>query len=88
MLVIWQIVLSLSMKKPNKTNVKFKDYSPGQTLLLPPSLDEMIEANHPVRIVNRVIDQIEIDPLINKFKEEGHRVIIPVCCSRLLSLPT
>ena len=50
------------MKKPIRTNVKFKDYSPDQTLLLPPSLDEMIEANHPVRIVNRVIDQIEIDP--------------------------
>jgi transposase len=70
-LVIWQIVLSLSMKKPIKTNVKFKDYSPGQTLLLPPSLDEMIEANHPVRIVNRVIDQIEIDPLIDKYKGGG-----------------
>jgi transposase len=59
------------MKKPIKTNVKFRDYSPGQTLLLPPSLDEMIEANHPVRIVNRVIDQIEIDPLIDKFKGGG-----------------
>jgi transposase len=59
------------MKKPIKTNVRFKDYSPGQTLLLPPSLDEMIEANHPVRIVNRVIDQIEIDPLIDKFKGGG-----------------
>ena len=59
------------MRKPIKTNVTFKDYSPGQTLLLPHSLDEMIEANHPVRIVNRVIDQIEIDPLIDKFKGGG-----------------
>ena len=59
------------MKKPVKTNVKFKDYSPGQTLLLPPSLDDLIDANHPVRIVNRVIDQVEIDPLIEKFKGGG-----------------
>ena len=59
------------MKKPVKTNIKFKDYSPGQTLLLPPSLEEMIDANHPVRIVNRVIDQVEMDPLIEKFKGGG-----------------
>jgi hypothetical protein len=59
------------MKKPVKTNFKFKDYSLGQTLLLPPSLGEMIEANHPVRVVNRVIDQIEIDSLIDKFKGGG-----------------
>jgi transposase len=59
------------MKKPVKANIKFKDYSPGQTMLLPPSLDEMIDANHPVRIVNRVIDQVEIDFLIEKFKGGG-----------------
>lgn len=70
-MVIWKIVLPLNMKKPVKANIKFKDYSPGQTMLLPPSLDEMIDANHPVRIVNRVIDQVEIDPLIEKFKGGG-----------------
>ena len=59
------------MKKPVKANVKFKDYSPGQTMLLPPSLDDLIDANHPVRIVNRVIDQVEIKPLIEKFKGGG-----------------
>jgi transposase len=59
------------MKKPVKTNIRFKDYSPGQTMLLPPSLEDMIDANHPVRVVNKVIDQIEIDPLIAKFKGGG-----------------
>jgi transposase len=59
------------MKKPIKANIKFKDYSRGQTMLLPPSLDEMIDANHPVRIVDMVIDQVEMDPLIEKFKGGG-----------------
>ena len=45
------------MKKPVKTNVRFKDYSPGQSFLLPPSLEEMIDANHRLRIVIRVIDK-------------------------------
>lgn len=70
-MVVWKIVLPLNMKKPVKANIKFKDYSLGQTLLLPPSLDDLIDGNHPVRIVNRVIDQVEIDPLIEKFKGGG-----------------
>jgi hypothetical protein len=65
------MALSLGMKKPVKTNIRFQDYSPGQTMLLPPSLEDMIDANHPVRIVNKVIDQVEIDPLIARFKGGG-----------------
>jgi transposase len=39
--------------------------------MLPPSLEELITANHPVRIVNQVIDRINIDPLLKKFKGGG-----------------
>jgi hypothetical protein len=28
---------------------KFKDYNQNQLMLLPPSLDDLIEENHPVR---------------------------------------
>ena len=37
-------------------------------MLLPPSLDEMIDKNHPVRIVSQIIDQIDITPLEKKYK--------------------
>jgi len=40
-------------------------------MLLPPSLDEMVPANHPVRVVDRVIDQIDIQPLIKTYKGGG-----------------
>jgi len=40
-------------------------------MMLPPSLEELIEQNHPVRIVNQVIDSIDIDPLLKKFKGGG-----------------
>ena len=56
------------MKQIKRTNVKFKDHAQNQSMLIPPSLDEMIDDNHPVRIVNQVIDQIDIDPLFAKFK--------------------
>ena len=40
-------------------------------MMLPPSLEELIGENHPVRVVNQVIDRINIDPLMKKFKGGG-----------------
>jgi transposase len=40
-------------------------------MMLPPSLEELIEENHPVRVVNQIIDSINIDPLLKKFKGGG-----------------
>ena len=54
-----------------KTKVVFKNYTPNQVMMLPPSLEELIDKNHPVRIVNQVIDKIDIDPLLKKFKGGG-----------------
>lgn len=59
------------MKTIKRTNVKFKDYVQDQLLLIPPSLDEMIDKGHPVRIVNQVLSQIDIDPLFAKYKGGG-----------------
>jgi len=55
----------------SKSKVVFKNYTPNQILFLPPSLEELIEAHHPVRIVNQVIDSINIDPLLKKYKSGG-----------------
>jgi len=59
------------MKQLKRTNVKFKEYAQNQMMLIPPTLDEMIDNNHPVRIVNQVIDQLDIDPLFSKYKGGG-----------------
>ena len=50
---------------------RFKPYNPDQLSLLPPSLDEMISENHVVRVVRHVIDQINIDPILKKYKHKG-----------------
>jgi len=39
--------------------------------LLPPSLDELIPSNHVVRVVSDVIDQLDIDEIIKKYKGGG-----------------
>lgn len=49
----------------------FKAYLQNQRYLFPPSVDEMIDANHPVRVVSEVIDSIDIDMLIKKYKGGG-----------------
>lgn len=54
-----------------KPKIVFKDYNPNQVLLLPPSLKELIPENHPVLVVNQVIDSIEIDPLVDTYKGGG-----------------
>ena len=52
-------------------NVVFKPYKQNQMYLLPPSIEEMIEANHPVRVVNEVIEKINIKPLLKLYKGGG-----------------
>jgi len=46
----------------------FKTYQQNQTFLFPPSLEEMIPSNHPVRVVSEVIDSIDIDVIMKKYK--------------------
>lgn len=46
-------------------------------MLLPPSLEELIEENHPVRVVNDVIERINIDSLLSTYKPGGTSVYHP-----------
>jgi transposase len=57
------------MAKNNK--VVFKTYSPNQGMLLPPSLDELIAAAHPVRVVNEVIESLNLELLEKAYKGGG-----------------
>jgi len=49
----------------------FKSYNPGQLFLLPPSVEELIKANHPVRVVHQIIERINIDPLLAEYPGGG-----------------
>jgi transposase len=59
------------MKKRHDLKVVFKTYDQAQPLLLPPSLEEMIPHNHPVRVVNQVIEAVDIQSLLGKYKPGG-----------------
>lgn len=42
---------------------KFKHYDQSQIYLLPPSLDDLIGKSHPVRTINKIIDEIDISEI-------------------------
>lgn len=49
----------------------FKPYQQNQAYLFPLHLEDLITARHPVRVVSEVIDRIDIDVLIKKYKPVG-----------------
>jgi transposase len=51
--------------------VVFKTYNQDQLSLLPPSYDDLVPANHPVRIVNTIIDRLDITALEKSYKGGG-----------------
>lgn len=55
----------------NKNRIHFKSYQQSQVMLLPPSIDELIDKDHPVRTVSAIIDEINLAPLFAKYKGGG-----------------
>lgn len=48
------------MGTKKSTAVVFKEYTPNQLLLVPPTWEEMIAEAHPARVVAEVIEKIDI----------------------------
>lgn len=53
------------------TSAQFKAYDQNQISFLPPSLDELIDKNHLVRVVNQVVNAMDISELVNGYKGGG-----------------
>ena len=49
----------------------FKPYDQQQILAIPPTLEELIPKGHPVRVVNEVINKLNIEPLIKAYHIKG-----------------
>ncbi len=66
------------MKNKIHNEVTFKAYNQHQLNFLPPSLEELIPEGHPVRTVNRIVDEIDLTPLIETYKSGGTSSYHPV----------
>lgn len=58
-------------KKSSPGKAVFKAYQQHQAMLLPPSLEELIETHHPVRIVSDVVDKLDISAIEAKYQGGG-----------------
>jgi transposase len=53
------------------SKASFKPYHPDQTYLIPPTWDEKIPKGHPVRIVNQIIDGLDLTALYSSYEGGG-----------------
>lgn len=51
----------------------FRAYNPEQTLLLPPSLNDWLPADHLAHFINETVDELELDGFYDKYEEDGRR---------------
>ena len=62
------LILELLM---NATKITFKDYNQGLLNLFPSRLDENISDHSPVRMINQVVDELYISPLLSTYQGGG-----------------
>lgn len=54
-----------------RSKIRFKEVTSQQLVLFPSNIGEKIAANHPVRIVNQIVDRSNIDDILSTYKGEG-----------------
>ena len=66
------------------SNAVFKPYDQQQVLLLPPSLDDLIPAHHLVRVVSKVVDNLDLSSVINQYEGGGASSFHPKMMTKVL----
>jgi len=67
-----------------KTTAVFKEYNQQQIQLLPPSLDELIPENDLVRVVNQVVDNLDLSSIINQYEGGGTSAYHPKMLTKVI----
>lgn len=64
-------VVNSGMARGKTLSVVFKANHQHQLMAFPPSLDELIAADHPVRVVHEVLEKVDISLLMQQYKPGG-----------------
>jgi transposase len=64
--------------------VRFKDYDQNQQFLLPPALQDFIPAEHLARIINEVVETLDLSELYNRYSDMGCTAYHPQMMLKLL----
>lgn len=70
--------------KKRSSEPKFIHYSQEQPMLLPPSLEELISEKHIVRVVNKLVESMDIKPLKATYKGGGRSAYNPLMLMKVL----
>ena len=62
----------------------FKHYNQNQLVLFPHTFDDLIPMDHPVRIVNEVLDKINIRTLLDAYRKEGNPSYHPLMMLKVM----
>ena len=57
--------------------IHFRDYTPNQLVLFPQRIDENISANDPVRIINSIVDSLDLSSFYGLYREVGRSAYHP-----------
>ena len=69
--------------RPVHNKVVFKEYNQNQ-LMLPIDIESLIPANHMVRVINRAIEQMKLEPLFAQYPGGGRSSFHPVMMTKLI----
>jgi len=67
-----------------KANIMFKSYTSNDNLLLPPCLGDLIPASDPVRVVDRIIEQLDLTTLYSRYSRLGSHAYHPRLMLKLI----
>jgi transposase len=62
----------------------FRHYNQNQLVLFPHTFEDLISSEHPVRIVNDVLEKINISKLLSAYRKEGNPSYHPVMMLKVM----
>lgn len=79
-----ETAMKVGKRAKKRSEVVFKEYRQDQVMLLPPSLEELIPKHHLVRVVNQVVDAMDIQALIATYEGSGASAYHPRMLTKVL----
>lgn len=70
-------IIKQETKSNTMANLVYKSYAQNEIALFPLTLEEMIPSNHKARVVNAVIDRLDISAIEDKYKAGGTSIYHP-----------
>ena len=85
-LLLPKIYVTLGISFFVMAKLHFRPYIPNQTILFPQRIDENIAANDPVRVVNAVVDNLNLDNFKKLYKETERSAYHPKMMFKVINV--